>query len=319
MSLGADKVFPQASLHGLHGHFWEQTVLPAKVRGRLLFSPANTGPLATRRQVVTIHDVAALDHPERLNPRFAAWYRFMTPRLAGRVARVITISEYSKQRLLAHVPLDERRVVVIPNGVDERFGPQDHAAIASMRNELGMPQGRYVLCVGTLEPRKNVPRLLQAWARIFSRIPDDVCLVLTGKQGQRELFARMAGVGALPPRVHLTGHVADMYLPALYAGALAFVFPSLYEGFGLPPLEAMACGVPVLTGNLTSLPEVVGEAGLMVDPTSVEAIADGLLRLIQNDLLRQALIPKGLARAALFSWDEAAQRTWGVLQEALES
>lgn len=289
-------------------------MLPAKARGRLLFSPANTGPVSVHKQVVTIHDVAALDHPERLNPKFAAWYRFLTPRLAKRVARVITISEYSKQRLLTHVPMDERRVVVIPNGVEARFTMQDDAAVAAMREELGLPRGRYVLCVGTLEPRKNISRLLQAWSQIVGRVPDDVWLVLTGKQGQHELFARVAGLDAPPKRLHLTGHVKDKLLPALYAGSMVFAFPSLYEGFGLPPLEAMACGVPVLTGNLTSLPEVVGDAGVMVDPMSVEAIAEGMLRLILDESARQALIPKGLERAEHFSWDVAAQRTWNVLQ-----
>lgn len=301
------------------GHVWEQLVLPHELQQEdLLFSPANTGPLLVKRQVVTVHDVVTLDRPEWFSSAKSALYKFITPRLVKNVDRVITISNYSKERLLAHVPIEARRVVVVPNGVDEQFVPQGKNAIAAMRNQLALPEGRYVLCVGSLEPRKNIPRLLQAWSRIAGQLPNDVWLVLAGKH-QRALLTRSAGLESLPPRVLLVGHVADELLPALYAGATAFAFPSLYEGFGLPPLEAMACGVPVLTGNLTSFPEVVGEAGVMVDPTSVEAIADGLLRLIQDDSLRQALIAKGLARAALFSWDEAAQKTWSVLQEALDS
>ena len=145
-----------------------------------------------------------------------------------------------------------------------------------------MPCRHYVLCVGSLEPRKNLPRLLQAWSRIQSEVPGNVWLVLTGKKGNERIFADAAGLSRLPPRVHLTGHVPDDVLPALYAGAIAFAYPSVYEGFGLPPLEAMAAGIPVLTGNQTSLPEVVGDAGVMVDPYDVDALADGLLRLLGN-------------------------------------
>lgn len=313
-------IAPEGGAGVIAGHLWEQAILPLRLkRSDMLFSPANSGPLCVRRQVVTIHDVVTLDRPEWFGNAKAALYRAITPRLARRVARVITISEYSKQRLLAHVPMDERRIVVIPNGVDARFCPQDASTVDRMRATLRLPGGRYVLSVGTLEPRKNVPRLLQAWSQVVGSLPDDIGLVLTGKQDQAELFARVSGLDALPPRVHLTGHVSDALLPALYAGATALAFPSLYEGFGLPPLEAMASGVPVLSGNLTSLPEVVGDAGVMVDPTDVEAIADGLRRLLLDEGLRQSMIPKGLARAAQFSWDLTAQRTWEVLQEAAET
>ncbi len=149
---------------------------------------------------------------------------------------------------------------------------------------------------------------------IVGSIEDDIWLVLTGKQDNTNLFAQVAGLDGLPPRVHLTGHVPDETLPALYAGAMVFAFPSLYEGFGLPPLEAMASGVPVLTGNQTSLPEVVGNAGVMVDPYDVDAIADGLLGLVEDENLRTRLISIGDERARQFSWDVTAEKTWSVLQ-----
>jgi len=311
-----DTIEPYKRKRTVWGHLWEQCYLPLKLKGRLLFSPSNTGPLSVRRQVVTIHDVATLDHPEAFNPRFAAWYRFLIPRLANRVRRVITISEFTKQRLLAYVPVEEERVVVIYNGVDQRFRPHTPESITQVRKPLGLPGKRYVLSVGTLEPRKNIPRLIQAWARIVDKLPDDIWLVLAGQEGRGDLYARLSGLNMLPPRVHLTGYVPDELLPALYAGAMVFVFPSLYEGFGLPPLEAMASGVPVLTGNRTSLPEIVGDAGMMVDPTSVDQIAEGLLSLIQDETLRLELRRKGLDRAAQFSWDKTAQKTWEVLKEA---
>jgi glycosyltransferase involved in cell wall biosynthesis len=310
-----DIIAPKQSLAGVQGHAWEQFVLPSKVRGKMLFSPSNTGPLAVMSQVVTLHDVVPLDHPEWLNTKFAAWYRFLTPRLVKRAAHVITISEYSKERILAHTSIDESRITVIPNGVDARFKPHTPDEVVEKLNGLDLPSRHYVLCVGSLEPRKNLARLLQAWSRIQADIPDDIWLVLTGKRGNSRVFAEAAGMDALPPRVHLTGHVADDVLPALYAGAVAFVYPSVYEGFGLPPLEAMASGVPVLTGNRASLPEVVGDAGIMINPYDVDAIADSLIRLIEDSTLRSRLRVKGLERVQLFSWDITAERTLAILNQ----
>jgi glycosyltransferase involved in cell wall biosynthesis len=309
-----DKVSPIEPMAGMKGHAWEQLVLPQRLRGRMLFSPSNSGPLAIRRQVVAIHDLAPIDHPKWLNPRFATWYGFLIPRLARRVAHIITISEFSKQCLLSHVSMTEDRITVIPNGVNTRFRPMDDPELAKPLKLLNLPTQRYVLCVGSLEPRKNLARLLQAWGRVQGEVAEDVWLVLTGKRGNTRIFASNAGLDDLPPRIHLTDHVVDEILPALYAGALVFAFPSLYEGFGLPPLEAMASGVPVLTGNRASLPEVVGEAGVMVDPFDVDALADGLKRLIEDVSLRARLRKAGLERASNFTWEATAEKTLAVLE-----
>ena len=308
---------PQRPMGLLQSHAWEQTVLPQrKAKHELLFSPCNTGPVFMHEQVVTVHDVVPIDRPEWFSKGKAALYRFVTPRLVSRAARLITISEYSKQRLIECLGADERRISVIPNGVDARFTQQANADVLQMRSRLRLPEGRYVLSIGTLEPRKNLPRLLLAWTKIADQLPEDVWLVLSGKHDGAALLAQCPSLSALPARVFITGHVPDELLPALYSGALAFVFPSLYEGFGLPPLEAMACGVPVLAGHVTSLPEVIGDAGLLVDPYRTEEIADGLLALIEDDALRETLTIKGLERARQFSWEETARKTWTVLQEA---
>ncbi|MHB1282845.1 MAG: glycosyltransferase family 4 protein [Metallibacterium scheffleri] len=301
---------------GMRGHAWEQLRLPGHCRGKLLWSPSNTGPLAVRNQVVTIHDVVPLDHPEWLNPRFAAWYRFLIPRLARRVKHVIVDSDFTRQRLIAHTGIGPGKISVIHCGVDARFRPQSPEAINSARAALQVPPGRYVLSVGSLEPRKNLGRLLLAWQSALSELPADAWLVVAGAKGKGLVFADVPELAHLPARVHLAGYVPEEALPALYAGADAFVYPSMYEGFGVPPLEAMACGIPTLVSNRTSIPEVVGDAALQVDPFDVNAIAQGLVQLSTDANLRAKLGRVGRERAALYTWDHTAKRTLQVLQEA---
>jgi len=310
-----ERVAPSHNPEGVTGHLWEQIVLPFEVGRHLLWSPSNTGPLAVRRQVVTVHDAVPLDHPEWLNPRFAGWYRFLLPKLIPRVQRVITVSEFSKARILEHIRVDPTRIVVIPNGVDARFRPLENQEHLRLIRHLGIPSPHFVLSLGSLEPRKNLGRLLKAWELVSRKLPQEVWLVVAGAKGKAQIFQDVS-FEELPPRVHFTGHVPDEYLPALYSAALVFVYVSVYEGFGIPPLEAMASGTPTLTGNQTALPEVVGDAGLTVDPFSIEAIADGLHTLIDNSALRQQLRQRGLERVAQFNWDDIAERTWSVLHEA---
>jgi glycosyltransferase involved in cell wall biosynthesis len=311
-----ETVQPPIAAQGLSGHLWEQAVLPLTLGRRLLFSPANTGPLAVERQVVAIHDVAALDHPEWLNPTFAAWYRFLTPRLANRVRRVIVVSEFSKRRLCEAAGVDPGKVRVVPHGVDPRFHPTNGRDSARVREALELPAAPYLLTVGSLEPRKNLARLLAAWARVQASLPAQPWLVIVGAKGSARVFKQL-DLDPLPPRVILTGHLSDELLPSVYAQAHAFVYVSLYEGFGLPPLEAMASGVPVIAADSTSLPEVVGDAALMVDPRDVASIAGAIERVCADEELRRLLVAKGLARAATFSWTTAATTTWEILQEAM--
>ncbi|MHB1532125.1 glycosyltransferase family 4 protein [Acidithiobacillus sp.] len=305
---------PKRLVSGASAHLWEQAVLPLRTGGQLLWSPSNTGPLAVSRQVVTIHDVVPMDHPEWLNPRFAAWYRFLTPRLARRVRHIITDSAFTKDRIVAMAGVPEQKITVIPLGVDAGYSSVSVEQVADAREQLALPSGRYVLSLGSLEPRKNLGRLLAAWQQIVQRVPDDVWLVVAGAAGREQVFQKVA-MDALPPRVWLTGRVDDALLPGLYAGALAFAYLSVYEGFGLPPLEAMTCGVPPLTGNLASLPEVVGDGGIMVDPYDVGAIAEALLYLIEHEQERVELGQRAAQRAKSFSWDTAAAQTLAVLRE----
>ena len=306
---------PRRPREGINGHLWEQTVLPLLVGKRVLWSPATTGPLVARRQVVTIHDMVPFDHPEWLNSRFADWYRFLTPRLVRRVQSILVVSEFTKRRLIHHCPAAEPKINVVLLAADARFAPLDSASILAAHKALSIPSPHYLLALGSLEPRKNLGRLLLAWAQTEAKIPQDVWLVIAGGKGKKLTFGDMS-FEKLPPRVHLTGRVADNLLPALYSGALGSVYVSLYEGFGLPPLEAMACGTPVLTSNVASLPEVVGDAAITVDPLNVDAIGDAIFRIVEDSTLRATLRSAGLAQAGRFNWDETARATWKVLHEA---
>ena len=309
----AESVGPARPLTGMAGHLWEQVCLPAAARGRVLWSPNNTGPLATYRQVCTVHDLIPLDNPEWFSPRFSAWYGWLMPRLVHQVAHIIAVSEFTRGRILERFGVRPGKVSVVPNGIDRRFSPHSRELVAQARQDIGIPEGRYLLYLGSLEPRKNISRLLQAWARVHGRLSEDTWLVVAGAKGRSQVFAE-AGVQEIPQRVHLAGYVSDERLPALYSGALAVVYPSLYEGFGLPPLEAMACGAPVITSNTTSLPEVTGDAAILVNPLDAEEIGEAIVRVAGDVGLRSDLSRRGLARASAYSWDMSAAMTLRVLE-----
>jgi glycosyltransferase involved in cell wall biosynthesis len=301
---------PQQPLGGLRGHWWEQAVLPLQFRGDVLWSPCNTGPLAVKKQVVTLHDCAFLDHPECFTRLFAAWYQWLLPRLVRRVAGVLTVSEFSKSRIVERLQISADRVRVIPNGVNPLFAPTSPDIVAETRARLQLPE-RYILSVGSREPRKNLPRLLQAWQTIAPQ-HNDVSLVIVGAKNTNTF--RDAGIHAELPRVVQTGYLDHADLPRVYAGAELFVYPSLYEGFGLPVLEAMACGTAVLCSNSTSLPEVAGDAAKLVDPLDVAALANSMGNLLKDTVQRERLGHLGLARAKQFTWDQSASLTLAALQ-----
>lgn len=308
------EIAPAARLPGPAGHAWEQCVLPTRLHGTLLWSPSNTGPLAVRHQVLTLHDALPFDHPEWLAPAFRVWYRWLIPRLVRRVERIITVSHYSRDRLIAHLGIPREKIVVIPHGVDERFYPRPEPEIAAAAAALRLPSRQYLLSVCSLDPRKNLPRLLAAWEAALPAAPPDLWLVLAGRLSLPGITPRLDL--RLPPRTFVTGHVADTALPPLLSGALAFAYLSLYEGFGLPLLEAMACGAPALTSGAAAIPEVVGGAALVADPADVGAITAALRRLVASTDLRAELRERGLARARFFPWSAAAALTWDLLQRA---
>jgi glycosyltransferase involved in cell wall biosynthesis len=272
---------------------------------KLFFSPGYNSPVGWPKPFVfTLHDLNHLCVTENSNALKRAYYRRVIRPACHRAAFVLTVSEYSKREIAAWAGVDERRVVNVGNGVGAPFSSH------GPKHEPGYP---YLLYVGSHKHHKNLPRLLKAYG--ISGVREDVRLVLTGKPSP-ELAAEIRHLN-LGKSVKFLGTVNNENLAELYRGALAFVFPSLYEGFGLPPLEAMACGTPVLTSNVCSLPEVIGKAGVLIDPLDVESIADGIRSLVESSDMRADLRQSGLRRAQEFSWNETARKTSEVLRLAL--
>jgi len=294
--VGFDNLLPNAGLF----HATEHLLLP------LRFIPT----------VLTVHDLIFRHLPQH-HKFLNRWYLNLTmPLYCRRATHIIAISECTRRDLTAAYGIVPEKVTVIREAADPRFHLQPPEAVAAARARYGLPD-RYLLFVGTIEPRKNLHRLLAAFETIHAEGLSDG-LVIVGKRGWLcgDFFARLEKSPARDA-VLFPGYVPDEDLPAVYAGAQGLVFPSLYEGFGLPVLEAMACGTPVVTSNASSIPEVAGDAALYFDPADVEAMVEAVRRLLCDAQLQRSMRTRGLTRAADFSWEVAATATRAVYDSVL--
>jgi len=296
LRLGMDSLLPGAQLF----HATEHLLLP----------------LSSIATVMTVHDLVFERYPQYhkvLNYRFL---KASMPLFCRRAQAIIAVSESTKRDLVALYGVPAAKVTVIPEAAAPRFAPQEPQRVESVRRALGLPP-RYVLSVGTIEPRKNLGRVLAAFGQLRDEDLVDA-LVIVGKKGwlYDDFFARLDRSPA-KQAVIFPGWVADEDLPAVYAGASALAFPSEFEGFGLPVLEAMACGAPVVCANTSSLPEVAGDAALLVDPLDTDALTAALRRVLSDPELASELRRRGAAQAARFSWERTAQETLAVYEQVL--
>lgn len=293
---------------GLSGHAWEQIELPLHARGGLLLSLANTAPVLSRRQVVTIHDASVFAVPEAYSNAFRRYYRVLLPQLARQAELVLTQSHFSRTELVRWMRVPESKVRVVSCGHEHILAQPADRGVLSRHRLLDRP---YVLAVGSLSRHKNLEAVFDAM-RLLGR--QEWNYVLAGPVNPR-IFGRPSAEA--PAAVVHTGYVTDGELRALYEGAACFVYPSRYEGFGLPPLEAMACGCPVVVSRSASLPEVCGDAALYADADDPRELAAAIRRVMCEDGLAGRLRELGRRRARQWTWNHAAGQTLAALREVM--
>ncbi|MBN2471497.1 MAG: glycosyltransferase family 4 protein [Anaerolineae bacterium] len=298
---------------------WALALEITPLRLDLLHSPDFIPPLwGARRTVITIHDLNFLHYPEFLTAESRRYYNDQIERAVRQADHILACSEATRRDLAAMLGVPEGKITVHLEGVDAAFKPLPEAALTAARQQLDLPQD-YLLFVGTFEPRKNISGLLEAYHLLRQAFPEALPLVLAGRRGwlYEEIFARVESLG-LRDHILWRENIPQALMPALYNAARLLVMPSFYEGFGLPPLEAMACGTPTVVADRSSLPEVVGEAGLLVNPDDPADIAAGLERLLADPALHADLSAKGIRRAGTFTWQRTAETVLQTYRRVLQ-
>ncbi len=287
------------------GHLWEQVELPRHAGRELLLNLCNTAPLGSMNMIATLHDASIYAVPDAYSAPFRLWYRTMIPVLGRRARHVMTVSEFSRLELERYAGVDRSSITAIPESGEHILEtPADQGVL----QRLGVHAGGYVLAVGSQSPHKNLAGLAQA-AALLTR--GDVELIVVGF-GDSRVFSQAAATSSAALRY--TGYVSDAELRALYENAACFVFPSFYEGFGLPALEAMACGCPVVASRAASLPEICGEAAVYCNPRDPADIARAINSVLDDPVLQADLRRRGLQRAAQFTWNNTARSVLNLIE-----
>lgn len=293
----------------LRGTLWEQITLPIAARGMTLLNLCNTNPIFKRGQVVMVHDMAIYDVPQGFSRKFRLWYLICFAMLPRMEPMILTVSTYSKRRICHHLKVDESRVAVVTPGADHLDRVVSNPAVMG---RLKLVKDAYCVIVGSLDPRKNLQRVLDATDKLGHL--KDVKFVIVGGRNKRVFSSENVEKRTHPRQIVWAGFVSDGELKSLYENAACLVFPSLYEGFGLPPLEAMYCGCPVIASSRTSMPEACGDAAMYCDATSADDIAAKISQMMADAELRQRYRTMGVAHAREFRWEYSAQKVLKILQ-----
>lgn len=261
------------------------------------------------RKITIVHDMAHLAYPETVRPKTKRWLDLTLKSSCKRADIIITVSEFSKSEIIQYLGIPEEKIVVMYNGVDLTFFNPNYSndKIATVAKKYGITRD-YFLYLGTIEPRKNIQRIIDAYVELKKRRKNIPQLILAGGKGWLcdSIYKNVKDLN-MPEDIIFTGYIAPEDSPLLISGAVTFLFPSLYEGFGTPLIESMACGTPVISANAASMPEVIGDAGLLVNPYEVEEIRESMERILDDDKLRKTLRDKGIERANQFTWDNSAR------------
>lgn len=289
------------------GLLWEQFELPAYLKKQgspLLVNLGNTGVLNYSRQIVTIHDMSYQVNPAWFSKKFYLWYAFLIPRIASKSLKIITVSESSKNDIVKYLKTDPDKIAVVYNA----------SYLQGNATRQPATRGRYILTVSSLEPRKNLDRLVEAAKQIDS----DVKLVIVGL-GNTKTFSHGFNNGSPAENIIVKGYVSDNELAELMSGAQALVYVSLYEGFGLPPVEAMTMHCPIVVSNIPVHKEICGDAAIYVDPYNVNDICTGIQLLLNDNVLAETLVANGLKNIKRFSWSVSAKKTFDIINETLQT
>lgn len=269
------------------------------------------------KKVSFVYDMAYKAHPETVRVKTRELLNIALMKSCKRADHIITISEFSKNEIIKYLDIPEKKISIMPCGVDSLLYHPNYSEqeVNDVKEKLKIDRD-YFLYLGTLEPRKNIERLIQAYTQLKKEQPDAPKLVIAGKKGwmYEHIFETVRSLH-MEKTIIFTGYIEEKDAPKLIKGAEIFLFPSIYEGFGMPPIEAMACGTPVVVSNVSSLPEVVGEAGILVDPMSVDSIKDGMKKLFEDESLRKEMSIRGIERAKLYTWDSAAKILYEVFEQ----
>lgn len=296
----------------LRGHLWEQAELGSLAgENGLLWSPIGVGPIRAKRQVVTIHDVIHFQFPRWFGRKFRLWYSFVQSRLATSSRHIITVSEYSKATIIETLGVPEEKVSVVYHGVDDRFDIPAEADLERVRRKYDLPE-TFIMTLSALEPRKNLDRTVDAWLRLDRK--ERPPLIIAGGLGSSRVYASYdADSLRRHEDIRLTGYIPDEDLPALYGAASVFVYASLVEGFGLPPLEAMACGSTVVVSDTSAMKETHGGLAFTVDPESTESISDAIAKALDDTRGPERRREQSQEIKHRFDWAKTAQKTESIL------
>ncbi|MBL4935855.1 glycosyltransferase family 4 protein [Clostridium sp. YIM B02515] len=305
--------------------FFEQNYFPENLRNNnidIFHVPQNGIGMNDNidcKKIATIHDLIPYVMPETVGRGYLLKFLKDVPKVIEECNALITVSERSKQDILKFFPIDEDKVFVTPLAADDKYKPLDKEKCKNLIAYIYGINNPFILYIGGFSPRKNVKALITAFSKIYKKLDKNYDLVIVGAtRDQGQYLSEFSGNLELSSKIKFTGYAPEEHLPILYNASEAFVYPSLYEGFGLPPLEAMNCGTPVITSNITSIPEVVGDAGLLINPYDETELMESLIKLLNDDKLKTYYSIKGLERAKNFSWEKTSKNTLEVYKKVYE-